>query len=211
MAKLIARIVSVLLHPLIMPVYGLLVIFQTNGDVMLQIPFQAKRVLLAVVAINTLVLPILVLPVFRKMNIIKSLQMESHRERILPILFTLIPYIFSFYFLMRLPILSEISLFMLGATLAVLAALVISIWWKISIHMIGIGGLVGLTLALTYNIQYSELPYLILYTTRVAFRCTPCARRSTTAPTRPTPPSAASASRCGSTRVTSSVAAVSPR
>ncbi|MDY0201964.1 MAG: hypothetical protein WC951_00240 [Bacteroidales bacterium] len=162
MAKLIARIVSVLLHPLIMPVYGLLVIFQTNGDVMLQIPFQAKRVLLAVVAINTLVLPILVLPVFRKMNIIKSLQMESHRERILPILFTLIPYIFSFYFLMRLPILSEISLFMLGATLAVLAALVISIWWKISIHMIGIGGLVGLTLALTYNIQYSELPYLIL-------------------------------------------------
>ncbi len=162
MAKLIARIVSVLLHPLIMPVYGLLVIFQTNGDVMLQIPFQAKRVLLAVVAINTLVLPILVLPVFRKMNIIKSLQMESHRERILPILFTLIPYIFSFYFLMRLPILSEISLFMLGATLAVLAALVISIWWKISIHMIGIGGLVGLTLALTYNIQYSELPYPIL-------------------------------------------------
>lgn len=162
MNKLIARIVSVMLHPLLMPVYGLLIIFQSNGSVMLQIPSEAKRVILSIVAINTLVLPILVLPIFHRMNIIKSLQMDTHRERILPIMFTLIPYIFSFYFLKRLPILNEISLFMLGAILAVFAALVISIWWKVSIHMIGIGGLVGLTFALTFNMQFSELPYLLL-------------------------------------------------
>ena len=40
-------------------------------------------------------------------------------------------------------------------------------------------------------------------TMKVAFPCTPSAPKSTTAPTRLTPPSAASASRCGSTRVTS--------
>ena len=40
-------------------------------------------------------------------------------------------------------------------------------------------------------------------TARVASRCTRCARTSTTACTRPAPRSAASASRCGSTRATS--------
>ena len=49
-------------------------------------------------------------------------------------------------------------------------------------------------------------------TARVGCRCTRCAPTSTTACSRPAPRSAASASRCGSTRVTSSVAAarVSP-
>ena len=162
MAKSIAHIVSVLLHPLLMPVFGLLLIFQSSSSFMLQIPYEAKRLILIIVAINTLALPLLVLPLFRRMDIIKSLQMESHRERILPIMFTLIPYIFSFYFLRRLPIFSEISLFMLGATLAVLAALVISIWWKVSIHMIGIGGLVGLAFALMFNMHFIELPFLII-------------------------------------------------
>lgn len=162
MAKSIAHIVSVLLHPLLMPVYGLILIFQSGSSFMLQIPYEAKRLILIIVAINTLALPILVLPIFRKMNIIKSLQMESHRERILPIMFTLIPYIFSFYFLKRLPIFNEISLFMLGASFAVLASLVISIWWKVSIHMIGIGGLAGLTFALMFNMNFSSVSYLII-------------------------------------------------
>lgn len=162
MAKSIARIVSVLLHPLFMPVYGLLIIFQADSSVMLQLPYEAKRLIIIVVAINTLILPALVMPIFRKMNVIKSLEMHSHRERILPITFTLIPYFFSFYFLKRLPIFSEISLFMLGAIFAVFAALAMSVWWKVSIHMIGIGGLVGLAFALTFNAYFSMLPYLLI-------------------------------------------------
>jgi len=162
MAKSFARIVSILLHPLFMPVYGLLIIFQTNGSIMLQMPYEAKRIILVIVAINTLLLPVLVLPIFRGMNIVKSLQMQNHRERILPISFALISYIFSFYFLKRLPILNEISMFMLGATLAVLASLIISVWWKVSIHMIGIGGVVGLTFALTFSAYFCVFPYLIL-------------------------------------------------
>ncbi|HDP54913.1 MAG TPA: hypothetical protein ENN24_04420, partial [Bacteroidetes bacterium] len=148
MQKVLAQILSALFHPLIMPTVGVLAIFLTSSHIFI-IPHEAQRVILIIVAINTLALPMLMVPLFYKLGIIKSIRMEGHRERIIPLAFTLIPYVFSYYFLNRLPILSEISLFMLGAIIAVAIALIVSIWWKVSIHMVGIGGIFGLLYALS--------------------------------------------------------------
>lgn len=87
--------------------------------------------------------------------------MHEHRERIIPITFTLVPYIFSFYFLKRLPIINEVSLFMLGASIALAIALINTIWWKISLHMVGIGGLVGLFFALSTRYNFDITGYFI--------------------------------------------------
>ncbi|PKP39735.1 MAG: hypothetical protein CVT98_00660 [Bacteroidetes bacterium HGW-Bacteroidetes-15] len=125
------------------------------------LPYEAKRIILIIVAINTLALPLLMIPLFYRLNIIKSIRMHEHRERIIPLAFTLIPYIFSFYFLNRLPIMSEIPNFLLGATIAIFISLVISIWWKISIHMIGIGGMAGLLFALSHRLYIEGFWFLI--------------------------------------------------
>ncbi|MDD2278823.1 MAG: hypothetical protein PHD06_01760 [Bacteroidales bacterium] len=156
MQRVIAHIVSGLLHPLIMPSLGVLFIFFTSSHIIL-LPYEAQRIILIIVAINTLVLPMLMIPLFYRFGIIKSIQMKNHRERIIPLAFTLIPYIFSYYFLNRLPIVSEISLFMLGAALTVFFTLIISIWWKISVHMVGVGGLFGLLYALTFLFQANNI------------------------------------------------------
>jgi membrane-associated phospholipid phosphatase len=50
---------------------------------------------------------------------------------------------------------------MLGASINLAIALVVSIWWKISLHMIGIGGLVGLFFALSTRIYFEITTYLI--------------------------------------------------
>lgn len=75
--------------------------------------------------------------------------------------FTLIPYIFSFYFLNRLPIVAEIPNFMLGASITIAIALIVSIWWKISIHMVGVGGIAGLFFALSLRF-YVDVTWLII-------------------------------------------------
>ena len=171
MLKVLAKIVSVLFHPLVMPTLGLLIIFQLSLNVF-HLPFEAKRIILTIVGINTLMLPLLIIPMFYRLNIIKTLHMHHHRERVMPLLFTTIPYIFSFYFLNRLPIYSEIPMFMLGASIAVALTLVISIWWKISIHMVGIGGIVGLLFSLYYLYQsngFSALLIAILFAGIVAW------------------------------------------
>ncbi|MDX9848677.1 MAG: phosphatase PAP2 family protein [Tenuifilaceae bacterium] len=161
MNKTLAHITSALLHPMLIPTYGLLTIFHTNNS-MIMLPIEAKRIILLIVGINTLILPLLMIPLFHRLGIVKSIQMQEHRERIVPVTFTLIPYIFSFYFLKRLPIPNEISTFMLGATITIALILLISIWWKISIHMVGIGGLVGLTFALSQKGYYNMLWVIII-------------------------------------------------
>jgi hypothetical protein len=160
MTKTLASIVSVLLHPMLMPTYGLLIIFHTNNSLFL-LPFEAKRIIFIIVAINTLALPLLMIPLFHRLTIIKSIQMHSHRERIIPLAFTIIPYIFSYFFLQKLPIVSEVSLFMLGASIAIAITLAITIWWKISIHMVGIGGVTGLLFALSQKLYVDINWYLM--------------------------------------------------
>jgi len=157
----IAQITSILLHPLLMPVFGLLIIY-TSGTYISLLPYEAKRIILIVVAINTLVLPLLMIPLFYRLGFIKSLQMHLHKERIFPIAFTLIPYIFSFYFLKRLPIPGIISTFMLGATITVGISLIITFWWKISLHMIGIGGIVGFIFAFSLRLHTDVLYFILI-------------------------------------------------
>ena len=152
MFKFFAKIASILFHPLLMPTLGLLIIFQLSANVF-HLPYEAKRIILIIVGINTLLLPLLIIPMFYRLSIIKTLHMHNHRERVMPLLFTTIPYVFSFYFLNRLPIYSEIPMFMLGASVAVALTLVVSIWWKISIHMVGIGGIAGLLFSLYFLYQ----------------------------------------------------------
>ncbi len=159
--RIIAQSISVLLHPILITVYGLLVMFTTSSSLIL-LPFEAKRIILIIIAINTLALPLLMIPLLHKMGIVKSLQMHEHRERIVPLTFTLVPYIFSFYFLNRLPIMAEVSSFILGATIALAFALVITIWWKISLHMIGVGGLIGLFHVLATRPYFDVTLFFIL-------------------------------------------------
>jgi membrane-associated phospholipid phosphatase len=160
MTKVLANIVSAILHPLLMPTIGLIFILSSATNIIL-LPYEAKKIILIIVAINTFALPLLIIPLFYRLNIIKSIQMEGHRERIIPLAFTIIPYIFSFYFLNRLPIINEIPYFLLGATITIFISLVVSFWWKISIHMIGIGGMAGLFFALSLRFSVEVIWFLV--------------------------------------------------
>lgn len=144
-----------------MPTLGLIFIY-SSGTYISLLPYEAKRVILIVIAINTFALPLIMIPLFHRLGIIKSIHMELHRERIFPLAFTLIPYIFSFYFLKQLPIPSIISAFMLGAMVLVAISLIVSIWWKISIHMVGVGGMVGFIFAFSLRLYTDVLTYIII-------------------------------------------------
>ena len=161
MNKVIAKTLSILLHPLLMPTLGLLYILNTNTTILL-LSFDAKKIIVTIVAINTFALPLLMIPLFYRFKIVKNISMHGHRERIIPLAFTLVPYIFSFYFLSRLPIATEIPLFMLGASATVAIALITTIWWKISLHMIGVGGIAGLLFALSYKFHVDVLWHLAI-------------------------------------------------
>lgn len=161
MNNTLAKTISILFHPLLMPLLGVVFIFY-SGSYVSYLPSDVKRIILLVVGANTLGLPLLMMPLFIQFGVVKSLAMEGNKERILPLAFTLIPYILSVYFLIKLPIPFVIASFMLGASLVVALCLIISYWWKISIHLVGIGGLVGFIIAFSIRLNTYVLPYLIV-------------------------------------------------
>lgn len=150
MSKTLAKIISYLFHPLIMPTLGVLYIFY-SGSYISFMPAEVKKIILIVIAANTFGLPLLVIPLFYQFGVIKSYTMETNKERVLPLAFTIVPYFFSVYFIYRIPLPNIIGTFVLGASIIVMIALVVTLKWKISLHLLAIGGLVGFLIAFSFK------------------------------------------------------------
>ena len=142
MFKKIAAALSLLLHPLLMPTIGLLVIFSTQSHVTF-IPFEYRRLVSVIVLISSCILPLSVMPLFLQIGLIKSIHMDTARERIVPLLTTAGFFLLGYFFLKKFQLPAFIPSFFLGTLLAVLLSSGISFFWKISIHMVGVGGLLG--------------------------------------------------------------------
>lgn len=149
-----ARVLSGLLHPVIMPMYGLYIIFHSGSFLMLT-PQVIKNFVYLIVFASTVLLPLSILPLLRFRKVISDYGISKSRERVVPLLFTGCFYFFGYYLLARLPLSSVIYLFLLSAVSAIAMVMLISVKWKISLHMTGIGGVLGLTLGLAIRFSAS--------------------------------------------------------
>ena len=150
-----ANIISHLFHPLLMATYGCLIVFFGLTDTIYFIftPFKLKLVLTFTIFSFTFLLPVLNLLILYKLGYVSSLMVEDRRERTFPLLMTSLCYFGLFYMLFDFNIWPAIKLLILGGGICILITAVINIWWKISAHMIGIGGLLGVLIAICYFMQ----------------------------------------------------------
>ena len=164
MEKKFAKLISILFHPLLMPSYALLLLFSTDYYFVLILPLQYKYLILSFVFITTFVLPSIMMIILLKAQMINSLQMESRKERILPLFIVSGFFFATFYFLRDAPQSSIFNLFMLGSTILVLLSLLINYVTKISVHMVALGGVFGTFtgMALTFNQDIKYLIFLII-------------------------------------------------
>lgn len=149
MENKVAKIISFLFHPLLMPTYSFVLLFSINAYFSMIIPIEAKWRLLLFVFILTFVFPLISIVFLYNRKMISSLYMKERKERTLPFFITTIFYFTVFYLLKGLNLSPIFQYYALGASLLVVAALVINFFWKISIHMIGIGGLLGMLIGLS--------------------------------------------------------------
>lgn len=160
MGKTIAKIFSVIFHPLLLPSFGIIILYN-SGSVLEYLPFQAKKIILLVVGVSTFILPLTFVPFFIFQKIIKNVQMENTRERLIPFFITSALYFFCYYLLIRLGAPQTIPKFILAATTTVVVLFLLSFKWKISAHMTGIGGLTGSLVAVSFRLGVN-LEYFII-------------------------------------------------
>jgi hypothetical protein len=143
--NIIAKVISVVFHPLLMPVYGMLIIFSAP-TLFGYLPIQVKKILFLIVLTDNVLLPISLMPWFRYRNIISSWMVTERKERILPLLTTSFFYSITVYIVMRFHIPLLIKSFIFTAALLSIAITIINFWYKISIHSAGIGALLALVI-----------------------------------------------------------------
>ena len=135
-----------------MPVYGIVILFYISGTFLSYLPGMVKRIVFIIIAVNTIILPLSVVPFYISQKVIKSIHMETSRERIIPLTMNSIFFYLGFYLLNKLQVPDLIKMYVLASFSVVVVTLLISLKWKISIHMIGIGGLTGAVISISWHL-----------------------------------------------------------
>lgn len=144
-----ARWLSVLLHPIFLPTYTLGLALRLDPHLAFFLPAEAQWITLGMVALMTIAFPITSTLLLLRAGLISSLEMPARRERIAPYVMTMIYFAMAWYLLRRTPLHPAVHALLLGALVALAATTIITLRWKISAHMVGIGGAVGALTALS--------------------------------------------------------------
>lgn len=160
--KTAAKFFSYVFHPLIIPTLGMIIIFNSNSYVNFAIPYELKKAVIILVGLSTFIIPTLFTLFLQNRGYIQTLEMETTKERVIPYGFTVIFYFFTIYMMMKAAIPPIIFNFMVGALVSVILAFIVNLKWKISAHMIGIGGLTGALIASSFLLNVNLLSYITL-------------------------------------------------
>ncbi|MBL7923841.1 MAG: hypothetical protein JNL88_06555 [Bacteroidia bacterium] len=140
----VTQFISVFFHPLFMPLYATWLLLHSGSYLSYAVTPRLQQFLYIVIFVSTYLLPASIAWIMWQRGWIRNLEMEERSERTLPYFLTLCCYLAGVYLLFSLPVPRLFALTVLGAGLAILFAFLINLRWKISVHMIGIGGMMGL-------------------------------------------------------------------
>jgi hypothetical protein len=157
-----AQFISVLAHPLFMPSYAFSLLMYTNPYINMMISDSTKNLVIIILSLFTIVLPILTAIILKQLRVIDSIYMKTTEERKWPFVFTLVWYYMAFQLLAKLYIPQSFLLLMLGAISAIGLSLIITLRWKVSIHMLGIGGLIGAIIGISHRFQFDHSNLIML-------------------------------------------------
>ena len=155
MEQKIAKGISVVLHPLLIPTYTFLILFNLNYYFSLIIPYQVKYLILGVIFVTTFLIPVSFVLIMLRRKMIGSLNMEKREERLTPLIVTAVFISLSWYMISQLNLSRIYSLFLLGSGITIIVTILINLKAKISLHMVGIGGMLGafIGISLRFNVD----------------------------------------------------------
>ncbi len=151
-----------LFHPLLMCSYGsLLFFFFLRGSIYYYLtPTNLKWIISAMIFSFSFILPVINIYILYRLNRISSLRLENQSERTFPYVLTSCFYFGLFYLFLDLSVWPSIKVLIFGGGLAILLTAIINLKYKISAHMVGIGGLLGSLIIVSYVLKYNAVQHI---------------------------------------------------
>jgi hypothetical protein len=151
MANNLARFISVVFHPLLIPTYSfsLLALLYPHG--LEPIPPASHSVFIILIFIVTFALPLLNISILKAFGFVKSYQMPTRSERIVPFVLVSVIYIAItclFFWKSRIALSDNFMKFMIIIDMLVIVATILTVFMKVSIHSLTVWGVIGILIPL---------------------------------------------------------------
>ncbi|MFK7756386.1 MAG: hypothetical protein AB8B53_05575 [Flavobacteriales bacterium] len=164
-----SRAVAIVFHPLFMPLYLAVIVMNFVTYFQFSIDPWIKGFLYFVLVMIVLLSSVSMGAMVRK-HVVSDLDVTHRNQRFIPISLILMYYVAAYislrYKLSNIYIPDEIYSMLLGVVFSLVIALFITRSYKLSLHALGISGVVGVVVALAENYQfhaiYSELFWITL-------------------------------------------------
>lgn len=151
---LAARIMSMIFTPFYLPLVGLVALFLFSY--MSLLPLAYKLPMLLTVYISTILMPSLLIHLYRRVQGWTSKELGRKERRVVPYLISILCYFGCFFLMEYRNTPRVISIILVAALVIQMVCALINVWWKISTHTAGIGGLAGGLVV--YSIAFSFNP-----------------------------------------------------
>ena len=144
--RFFAHLFSVLFHPLFIPFYVVAFLVNYHQSYFSGFSFYLKFEILRSVAVNTILFPAFALLVMKGLGFVKSFLLYTREDRIGPYLANMIFYFWMarVFFNFKPELTPVLAAFMTGVFITTAIGLIANIFYKISMHAIGCGGMLGI-------------------------------------------------------------------
>lgn len=150
-----ARVISMVFTPFYLPIAGLLALFLFSY--MSLMPWIYKGSVLLMVYMFTILLPTLLIHVYRKYQGWTKWQLGVKERRLVPYIIAILCYFGCYYVMSYLRIPQFMANILVAALVIQVVCAIINVWWKISTHTAAIGGFEGALVAFSFLFAFNPL------------------------------------------------------
>ncbi len=156
----IANVLSKIFTPFLGPMWAFIWLFFFSYLSLL--PLGYKLYVLIAVLLFTVIVPCSGINIFRRVNKWTHIQLSTRENRFIPYILTIISYGVCYYIFSTMNTAQFMKGILVAALVAQILCTLINIKWKISTHMVGIGGLAGIYVAFSYVFGFNPIGGLSL-------------------------------------------------
>ena len=169
MGRILANLISYILHPLVMPTLLLLILLFFLPQSLQPVSGKIALMIILLVFITTFVIPALSILGLRSTLTISSVKLRNRSERVLPFTFITIFYgITTYLFHSKIEINDLILTIFIAASLLVATLTIITIFFKISVHAASAGCMIGFLLSIMLIFPEHNLMWALVAIVMVA-------------------------------------------
>ena len=157
----VARVTSIVFTPFSIPFLAFLVLFLFSY--LRIMPILYKGIVLGIVYCFTILMPTITIFLFRKINGFARQDLSERKKRYVPILLTIISYVFCLLMMRKLNIPWYMTGIIFVSLVVSIICILVNLKWKLSEHMAGMGGIIGGLVSFSALFSYNPVVWLCLF------------------------------------------------